>query len=40
MLAVFGSLGLAMPATLASFRQLVEAQDLTSAAGRETTPRS
>jgi hypothetical protein len=32
---VFESLGLAMPATLSSFRQLVEAQDLTSAAGQE-----
>ena len=33
---VFDSLGLAMPATLAGFRQLVEAQDLTSAAGQST----
>ncbi|WP_210357650.1 hypothetical protein [Sphingomonas beigongshangi] len=34
--AVFGSLGLTMPATLAAFRQLVEAQDLTTAAGQAT----
>lgn len=34
--AVFASLGVAMPATLAGFRQLVEAQDLTSAAGQAT----
>ncbi len=33
---VFASLNLTMPATLASFRQMVEAQDLTSAAGQET----
>lgn len=33
---VFGSLGLAMPSTLAAFRQLVEAQDLTTAAGQAT----
>ncbi len=33
---VFGSLGLAMPATLAAFRQLVEAQDLTTTAGQST----
>jgi hypothetical protein len=31
-----GSLGVAMPATLASFRALVEAQDLASEAGRST----
>ncbi|RZM31287.1 MAG: hypothetical protein EOP67_33790, partial [Sphingomonas sp.] len=33
---VFASLGLAMPGTLAAFRQLVEAQDLTTAAGQST----
>ena len=33
---VFGSLNLAMPATLASFRALVEAQDLNTAAGQST----
>jgi trimeric autotransporter adhesin len=33
---VFASLDLAMPSTLAAFRQMVEAQDLTTAAGRET----
>jgi ribosomal protein L29 len=33
---VFASLNLSMPATLASYRQLAEAQDLTTAAGRET----
>ncbi len=33
---VFGSLGLAMPATLSAFRQLVEAQDLTTTAGQST----
>jgi hypothetical protein len=33
---VFGSLGLAVPQSLASFRQLVEAQDLTIAAGQAT----
>ncbi len=33
---VFASLGLAMPATLSSFRQLVEAQDLTTSAGQST----
>lgn len=33
---VFGSLGLTMPATLAAFRSLVEAQDLTTAAGQAT----
>lgn len=33
---VFASLGLAVPSTLASFRQLVEAQDLTTAAGQAT----
>jgi hypothetical protein len=33
---VFDSLGLSMPSTLAAFRQLVEAQDLTSAAGQAT----
>lgn len=33
---VFTSLGLAMPASLASFRQLVEAQNLTTDAGRST----
>ncbi|WP_294353289.1 phage tail length tape measure family protein [uncultured Sphingomonas sp.] len=33
---VFDSLGLAMPTTLAGFRQLVEAQDLTTAAGHAT----
>ena len=33
---VFASLNLSMPATLASYRQLVEAQDLTTASGRET----
>ena len=33
---MFDSLGLAMPASLAGFRQLVEAQDLTSAAGQST----
>lgn len=33
---VFASLGLAVPATLTAFRQLVEAQDLTSAAGQAT----
>jgi LAS superfamily LD-carboxypeptidase LdcB len=32
---VFTSMGLAMPSTLAGFRQLVEAQDLTTAAGQE-----
>lgn len=32
---VFESLGLAMPGTLAGFRQLVEAQDLSTAAGQE-----
>ncbi|WP_288935055.1 phage tail length tape measure family protein [uncultured Sphingomonas sp.] len=33
---VFGSLGLTLPATLAGFRQLVEAQDLSTAAGQAT----
>jgi len=33
---VFDSLGLAMPGTLAGFRALVEAQDLTTAAGQST----
>jgi hypothetical protein len=33
---VFASLGLAMPNTLAGFRALVEAQDLTTAAGQQT----
>ena len=33
---VFASLGVAMPGTLAAFRQLVEAQDLTTAAGQST----
>ncbi|KTF70692.1 hypothetical protein ATB93_18740 [Sphingomonas sp. WG] len=33
---VFGSLGLAMPSTLDAFRQLVEAQDLTTSAGQAT----
>jgi len=33
---VFDGLGLSMPSTLAAFRQLVEAQDLTSAAGQAT----
>ncbi len=33
---VFTSLDLAMPSTLAAFRQMVEAQDLTSVSGRET----
>lgn len=33
---VFGSLNLAMPSTLASFRALVDAQDLTTAAGQST----
>ena len=33
---VFGSLGVAMPGTLAAFRSLVEAQDLTTAAGQST----
>ncbi|WP_294390454.1 hypothetical protein [uncultured Sphingomonas sp.] len=33
---VFGSLGLAMPDSIAGFRALVDAQDLTTAAGRET----
>lgn len=33
---VFGSMGLAMPATLDAFRQLVEVQDLTKAAGQAT----
>lgn len=33
---VFASLGLTMPATLAGFRSLVEAQDLTTAAGQST----
>lgn len=33
---VFASLGLTLPSTLAGFRQLVEAQDLTSASGLET----
>lgn len=33
---VFSGLGLQMPATLAAFRQLVEAQDLTTAAGQAT----
>ncbi|RST30164.1 hypothetical protein HMF7854_04475 [Sphingomonas ginkgonis] len=32
---VFASLGLSMPGTLAGFRQLVEAQDLTTSAGQE-----
>ncbi|PZQ21242.1 MAG: hypothetical protein DI569_12500 [Sphingopyxis macrogoltabida] len=32
----FDSLGLAMPGTLAAFRQLVDAQDLTTAAGQAT----
>jgi hypothetical protein len=36
MVGVFGSLGVAMPATLASFRSLVEAQDLTTTAGQAT----
>ncbi|TCP91893.1 hypothetical protein C8J42_103585 [Sphingomonas sp. PP-CE-1A-559] len=36
MTGVFTSLGLAMPSTLAGFRQLVEAQDLTTAAGQST----
>lgn len=34
--AVFGSLGLSMPSSLAAFRQLVEAQDLSTAAGQAT----
>ncbi len=33
---VFGDLGAAMPETLAGFRQLVDAQDLTTAAGQST----
>ena len=33
---VFASLGVAMPQTLSAFRQLVEAQDLTTAAGQAT----
>jgi len=33
---VFESLGLTMPATMEAFRALVQAQDLTTAAGRET----
>jgi hypothetical protein len=33
---VFASLGVAMPATLSAFRSLVEAQDLTTAAGQST----
>lgn len=33
---VFTSLGLTMPATLAAFRKLVEAQDLTTTAGQES----
>lgn len=33
---VFGSLGLAMPSSLAGFRSLVEAQDLNTAAGQST----
>ena len=33
---MFDSLGLSMPASLAGFRQLVEAQDLTTAAGQST----
>jgi hypothetical protein len=33
---VFDSMGLSMPTTLAGFRQLVEAQDLTTAAGQST----
>lgn len=33
---VFGSLGLTMPATMANFRALVEAQDLATAAGQST----
>jgi hypothetical protein len=33
---VFASLGLTMPSTLAAFRSLVEAQDLTTAAGQAT----
>ncbi len=33
---VFASLGVAMPATLSAFRQLVEAQDLTTSAGLST----
>ncbi len=33
---VFASLGVAMPATIADFRALVEAQDLTSSAGQAT----
>lgn len=33
---VFDSLGLAMPGTLAAFRQLVDAQDLTTSAGQAT----
>ncbi|MCZ4341513.1 hypothetical protein O4H52_07870 [Sphingomonadaceae bacterium G21617-S1] len=33
---VFDSLGIAMPESIASFRALVEAQDLTTAAGQET----
>lgn len=32
----FGSLGLTMPTSIAAFRQLVDAQDLTSAAGQAT----
>lgn len=36
MATVFDSLGLAMPSTLAGFRELVEAQNLNSEAGRET----
>lgn len=36
MTGVFASLGVAMPSTLAGFRQLVEAQDLTTAAGQST----
>lgn len=33
---VFSALGITMPATLTAYRQLVEAQDLNTAAGRET----
>jgi hypothetical protein len=36
MTGVFASLGVAMPSTLAAFRQLVEAQDLTTTAGQST----
>ncbi len=36
MAGVFASLGVGMPATLSAFRQLVEAQDLTTSAGQST----